>query len=272
MCSPRWTETIFALPSGPRHGIIHFMVFPVYASANEVGGPAGHTYAVVLVRDPAGLLPALRGIRFSGWVARRPDDGWLAVVPASGAGTVAAGRRGVIGVGEVLAASGGPVLALRVLDDRQLAIVAWAEGEEALRYVSDPSREPDADEDVLAMPYGDENAHVLAALCDRPDAADDLAELLGEELDPESMIESERLGRAARLLGLPTWLVAIPSLPRDIPTGPSRRDWTRLGAGVPGLPGRVTGWAVNIVRKRRTPPPAVADPPRGSSGMDPWLM
>ena len=248
------------------------MVFPVYASANEVGGPAGHTYAVVLVRAGLEVLPALRSIRFSGWVAREPADGWLAVVAAAGAGTVAAGRRGVIGVGEVLAGLGAPVLALRVLSDRQLAIVAWAEGEEALRYVSDPSREPGADEDVLDMTYGDENAHVLAALCDRPDAGDDLAEVLGEELDPEYTIESERLGRVSRLLGLPTWLVAIPSLPRDIPTGPSRRDWTRLGAGLPGLSGRLTGWVVNVVRKRRPPPPAVTDAPRGSSGMDPWLL
>ncbi|MEV6490166.1 hypothetical protein AB0M20_16315 [Actinoplanes sp. NPDC051633] len=248
------------------------MVFPVYASSNEVGGPAGHSYAVVLVRGGEGVLPALRSIRFSGWVARAPVDGWLPVVTASGEGTVAGGRRGVIGVGEALAGLGAPVLAIRVLKDRQLALVAWAEGEEAGRYVSDPSLEPDAEEDVLAITVGDENAHVIAALCERPDAGDDLAEVLGEELDPESTIESERLGRTARLLGLPTWLVAIPSLPRDIPTGPSRRDWIRLGAGVPGLAGYVTGWAVNLIRKRRPPPPALTDPPRGSSGMDPWLM
>jgi hypothetical protein len=47
---------------------------------------------------------------------------------------------------------------------------------------------------------------------------------------------------------------------------------TRLGAGVPGLLGWLTGRAVNVVRKRRPPPPAVTDAPRGSSGMDPWLM
>jgi len=41
---------------------------------------------------------------------------------------------------------------------------------------------------------------------------------------------------------------------------------------VPGLLGRLCGPAVNVVRKRRPPPPAVTDAPRGSSGMDPWLM
>jgi hypothetical protein len=66
--------------------------------------------------------------------------------------------------------------------------------------------------------------------------------------------------------------VAAATLPRDIPTGPRSKDLTRLGAGVPGPLGRLSGWAVNVVRKRRPPPPAVTDAPRGSSGMDPWLM
>jgi hypothetical protein len=256
-------------------GIIHFMVFPVYGASggNEVGGPEGHSYAAALVRtdDRDAVLARLREIRFSGWVGR-PDNGWVPAVAASGEGTVAAGRRGIAGVGEALASLEVPVLAVRVLADRQLLLAAWAEGEEAGRYVSDPSREPGADEDVLAMPYGEENAHVFAALCDRPDAGDDLAELLAEDLNPDSTIESERLGRVARLLGLPTWLVAIPALPRDLPTGPGRRDLTRLGAGVPGLLGYPAGRAVNVIRKRRRPPPAVTDAPRGSSGMDPWLM
>src|SRR5688500_10758402 len=87
-------------------------------------GPTGYTYAAVLVRVPAGdgppVLETLQGIRFSGWVAP-PDDGWLPVVPA-GDGTVAARRRGVVGVAEELARSAGTVLALRVLHDRQLVL------------------------------------------------------------------------------------------------------------------------------------------------------
>ena len=265
------------------------MAFPVYGGGGpaEVGGPAGHTYAAVLVRSgsspvhsghgypselPLSVVAALRAIRFSGWVAREPADGWVAVVPRRGAGTVAAGRRGVAGVGEMLAGLGGPALAVRVLQDRQLLLVAWDGGAEAGRYVSDPSREPGAGDDLLAEPYGVRDAPAIAAVCGRPDAGEDLTGLLREELDPESTIESERLGRVARLLGLPTWLVAIPSLPRDIPTGPSRRDWIRLGAGLPGVPGRLAGWAADVVRKRRPPPPAVTDAPRGNSDVDPWLM
>jgi hypothetical protein len=148
----------------------------------------------------------------------------------------------------------------------------WADGDEAGRYVSDPSREPGADDDVLPDPLGAEHAPVFADLLGRPEVADDLAELLDEQLDPDSVIESERLARVLRMLRLPTWVVAAATLPRDIPTGPRARDMTRLGAGVPGLPGWCCGRVANVVRRRRPPPPAVTDAPRGSSGMDPWLM
>lgn len=254
------------------------MVFPVCGAADEVGGPPGHTYAAVVVRVGDGwctrgdVLAALRQIRFSGWLAE-PEDGWLPAVTASGGGTVAAGRRGVAGVGEWLGGRlGVPVVAVRVLADRQLLLAAWADGEEVGRYVSDPSREPGADDDVLPEPLGAEYADAFAEVCGCPAAAGDLAEVLGEELDSESVFESERLARVLRLLRLPTWLVAAATLPRDVPTGPRRRDLTRLGAGVPGVPGWLCGRAVNVVRKRRPPPPAVTDPPRGHSGVDPWLL
>jgi hypothetical protein len=96
--------------------------------------------------------------------------------------------------------------------------------------------------------------------------------VLAEELDPDSVIESERLARVLRLLRLPTWLVAADALPRDIPTGPDRRELTRLGAGLPGPAGRCYGAIIEVVRRRRRPPPVVADAPRGSGGPDPWLM
>jgi hypothetical protein len=253
------------------------MVFPVPGAGTEIGGPAGYTYAAVVVRIGDGprtrqdVLGALREMRFSGWLAQ-PENGWLPAVAAPGEGTVAAGRRGVVGVGASLAERlGVTVVAIRVLADRQLALAMWADGDEVGRYVSDPSREPGADEDVLSDPLGDENAAAFAEVCGRTEAADDLAEVLGEELDPESVIESERLARVLRLLRLPTWLVAAATLPRAIPTGPGGRDLTRLGAGVPGLLGVVCGRAVNVVRRRRPPPPLLTDVPRGSSGMDPWL-
>ena len=254
-------------------------MLPAYGGNSEVGlGPEGYTYAAVVIRADSGpatrddVLAALREIRFSGWLAQ-PEDGWLVTVAASGAGTVAAGRRGVAGVAEHLAERlTGTVLAIRVLADRQLLLALWTGGEEVGRYVSDPSREPGADDDVLASPIGAEHAAAFADVLGHPEKAGDLVELLAEDLDPDSFIESERLARVLRLLGLPTWLVAAATLPRDIPTGPRSRDLTRLGAGVPGLAGRPAGWAVNVVRKRRPPPPAVTDAPRGSSGMDPWLM
>jgi hypothetical protein len=245
----------------------------------EERGPSGYTYAAVAVRTgntahgAVDLVAALREVRFSGWVAP-PDDGWRFAVAASGDGTVAAGRRGVVGVGEWLAQRlGAPVLAFRVADDRQLVIVAWTDGDEVGRYVSDPSHGFPASDGVLSEPLGIEHAGAFAALCGRPDSADDLAETLAEDLDPDSVIESERLSTVLRLLGLPHWLVAAGSLPRDPPTGPRARDLTRLGAGVPGVLGRVRGRAVNVVRRRRPPPPVVTDPPRGRGGdIDPWLL
>lgn len=253
------------------------MVLPVYGTNPDDGGRAGETYAAVVVGvgDGSGtrsdVLAALREVRFSGWVGES-QDGWLVAVAASGVGTVAAGRRGVVGVGEWLADRlAAPVLAVRVLADRQLVLAVWTDGDELGRYVSDPSREPGADDDVLPGPLGAEHAAAFAAVCGRPEVADDLAEVLAEHLDADSVFESERLSRVLRLLGLPTWLVAAATLPRDIPTGPRARDMTLLGAGVPGVLGRIYGPTANIVRRRRPPPPVVTDPPRGG-GMDPWLM
>jgi hypothetical protein len=254
------------------------MTYPPVGPVGEVGGPSGYTYATVVVRvdDPPHsreeVLAGLRELRFSGWVGQ-PEDGWLAAVVASGDGTVATGRRGVVEVGEWLADRlGATVVAIRVVRDRQLLIVMWAGGEEVGRYLSDPSYGLGSDDDTLPDAYGVEHAAAFAAACGHPENAEDLEGLLGEELDPDSVFESERLAGVLRLLGLPRWLVAAPSLPHDVPTGPRRREVTRLGAGMPGALGWLSGRVVNVVRKRRPPPPAVTDAPRGSSGMDPWLM
>ena len=248
-------------------------------AAGESAGTSGESYGAILLPSAgstapttATVLPVLRGIRFSGWIAP-PDDDWLVILGDPGGGVVAAGRRGVIGVGALLAATSAAVLVIRVRRDRQLAIVAWRDGEEVGRYCSDPSQEPGAGDDVMSDPIGEDHAEDFAALCGHADATDDLAELLSEELDSDSVFESERLFRVLRMLGLPNWIVAAASLPRDIPTGPRARQLTRLRAGATGLAGVVENAIVRRARRRRPPPPVIADPPRSSMpGLEPWMF
>jgi len=212
-------------------------------------------------------LSTLREIRFSGWVAR-PEQGWLAVVP-DGVSTVAAGRRGVVGVGEAVArASGAVTLAFRVLEDRQLVVVAWKAGREVLRYVSDPSREPRAEFDVLDDPVGAEGAEALAEVCGHPEAGDQLGELLVEPLDPTEQIESERLGRLLRLLQLPPWLVTAWRLPRPMTSGPPHSDLLRMRGGRTGARGWAGHHLVNAGRRWRRPPAVLLDPPRSDASND----
>ena len=242
------------------------MTYPLAGLPGPEPGPPGCSYAAVLVRAAtADVLPVLREVRFTGWLAP-PEDGWV-VAPAASVGTVASGRRGVVEVGAALADRlPAVVLAVRVVDDRQLALVGRADGGEICRYVSDPSW--GAGDDVLPDPLGAAAAGPLAVACDRPAAAGELAEVLAEQLDPDSVNESERLARILRLLGLPPWVVAVDSLPRDIPTGPRAADLTRLRAGRPGLPGRLLA-AGSPLRRRRPPPPVIPDPPRAAP--DPWF-
>lgn len=239
--------------------------------------PAGLSYGAVLLPSddiaPAELLVQLRGIRFSGWIAP-PQDGWTVVLGDPGDGVVADERRGVIEVAAFLAEGmPGSVLAVRVRRDRQLALVAWSAGSEVGRYCSDPSQEPDADEDVLTEPIGAEHGAVFAALCGREAVTKKLTELLEEELDSGDVFESERLAEVSRLLGLPRWLVAAGSLPHDIATGPPAAELTRLRAGVAGAAGRVREAPLRALRNRQHPPPVIADPPSGG-GMDfeAWML
>jgi hypothetical protein len=250
-------------------------VYPLPPQATDVGGPDGHSYGAVLVADDelsgGRLHDLLAAVRFSGWVAP-PRDGWIVLLGDPGDGVVADGRRGIVEVAAMIAGRvPGAVLALRVRHDRQLALVAWRAGEELARYCSDPSREAGLDREVLTDPVGAEYAAVLAQLWERPDAAEDLAELLEEQLDEESVYESERLGKSLRLLGLPAWIVAAGSLPRAMPTGPRPSELTRLRAGLPGMAGRTRDAVVRPLRRRRTPPPVIQDPPRGS-GPEPWMF
>jgi len=254
------------------------MALPLPGTPHEPDGGAGETYGAALVRTTDEIarddvVDALRSLRFTGWIAE-PEGGWIAAIAEPGAGVVAAGRRGVIEVAAALAARFDvTVFALRVRRDRQLVVAAWTGRDELGRYSSDPSSEPGAGEEVLGEPYGAEHAEAFAAAAGRPDAAEELAEVLDEELDSDSVFESERLARVLALLGMPRWLVAAAALPRDIPTGPRRRELVRLGAGSPGVLGRVRGRTAASVRRRMAPPPAIADPPRGGDfGIDPWLL
>lgn len=232
--------------------------------------PDGHTYAAVLVHDDpdtrAVVLATLRAIRFTGWLAPA-QEGWTAVV-TSGQRSIASGRRGVVGVGEALAAAvPGAVVALRVLHDHQLAVVAWESGTEVTRYVSDPSREPGAAEDVLDDPFGGDGAEALAAACGLPKAGDSLRDLLTQPL-PRDGTESERLHQLLTLLQLPTWLVSSWRLPRRMSAGPAVSELTHLGVGRAGPLGWLGRTALSRIRRWRPPPPVLADPPQGYGDLD----
>ncbi|MEU1971006.1 hypothetical protein ABZ477_05085 [Microbacterium sp. NPDC019599] len=252
---------------------------PLGVPGDPDGEPAGDSYGGVLIASGdealAAVLEVLRGIRFSGWVAPA-QGGWLVVLGDPGAGVVASDRRGIIEVGELLAGRmpEASAFAVRVRRDRQLSIVAWQAGEERGRYCSDPSQEPGAEDDVLGEPVGAYSAADFAELAARPDAAEELTEMLEEELDPDSVFESERLRGILRLLGMPDWLVAAGALPHDIPTGPRASELTRLRAGATSGPGILRSAFVRGLRRRRTPAPTIADPPRngGMDGLEPWMF
>jgi hypothetical protein len=260
--------------TGPR-GVHHSVMSSPHENSGDRTGPLGYTYGAVLVRlggsTRDAVLDALREIRFTGWVGR-DEDGWVVAVPASGDGAVATGRLGVVDVGDRLAQTfTATVVAVRVVRDRQLLLVGWDDGAEVGRYVSDPSYGLPADDDTLPDPIGAEHAEAFAVACGRPESADDLAELLAEELDPDSVIESERLTGVLRLLGLPDWVVAAASLPKDIPAGPRADDLTRLGAGADGIAGRLRGRVTDVVRKHRRPPTPVPEGHKGPE-IEPWML
>ena len=247
------------------------------APESEIGGPPGYSYgAAILPADapaPSALRDLLSGIRFSGWIAPA-DDGVVVVLGDPGDGVVADGRRGIIEVaGSLATGTAGPILAVRVRNDRQLALVAWRDGEEVARYCSDPSLEPGSDKDVLSEPYGAESAETFAQLWQRPDAAEKLFDLLEDELDPDSVYESERLGRVLRLLGMPDWIVAAAALPRAMPRGPKASELIRMRAGATGVAGRSRDSLLRPVRRRQHPPPVIVDPPTsGGMGDEYWMF
>lgn len=239
----------------------------------------GQSYAAVIVgvnpdscsAERGAVLSSLQRLRFSGWLG--PVEGrWLTAVLDSARRSSAGERRGVIEVAAELAAqTREPVIAVRMLADQQLALAVWHEGAEIGRYVSDPSYGAGEDSDLLPDPYGTHHADAFAAACGHPEAGEELAQILGEDVDVDTMIESERLTAVLRLLHLPTWIVGSTSLPKEMAVGPRNSDLTRLGAGRTGLLGWAAGRASATTRSHRTPPPVLTDAPRGQD-FDPWLM
>lgn len=212
-------------------------------------GPAGHSYRGVLVRAPreAVLARAVKA-RFSGWVG--PQEGeHVVLVPASRHLVVASGGRDLEALAGDLAEDLGPALLVEVVRDRLLALVLrTGADEDPPRYLSDPSV---LDEEDLDEPRGAQHARSIATAFGRGPAGERLREALAESLDPEQDIESERVMRVLDLLGLPTWLVSAWALPRPPSTGPTRRELTRLRAGVQGPGGIVVERVVEPVRRAR---------------------
>lgn len=219
--------------------------------------PEGHRYTGLLVdigeAGRAGLLAALGRARFSGWVG--PAQGrWVVAVADNPGGSVAGSRTGVSELTRRVA-TGLRTLALGVeVDDERVLRLTWASPDVDGSYDSNPGLGHEDDEDDLPPdPVGVDLLTGLAEAAGRPEAAEDLTELLGDQIDRDSTFESERLRAVLRLLDAPTWLVASSSLPRDVPSGPRRSEITRLGAGRPGPAGRLRGLAVRRVRRHRPP-------------------
>lgn len=221
------------------------MVFGNVVPAGEER--AGCSYRGLVARaSRAEVLQRLQAVGFTGWVGPQEGPDTVAV----GAGEhllVARGGRDLEGVGSDLSRLG-PVLLATVLSDRLLALVLLREGEEPLRYLSEPSVLDPEDDDE---PRGEHHAPAFARAFGVPAVAGELRDVLGEDLDCEHHIESERLGRVLALLGLPGWLVSSWTLPRAMSAGPDRSELTRLRAGRTGAAGLVVGWPTARARRVR---------------------
>lgn len=211
-------------------------------------GPLGYDYRAAVLSAPRDqVLGAVAAARFSGWVSP-VDGGHVVLVPSGRHLVVASHARDLEGLAGDLARDLGPVLVVEVLRDRLLSLVLLDADAAPLRYLSDPSV---LDEEDLDEPRGAHHAPALARALGVPGVAQRLRDALGEGLDPEHHIESERLERVLTLLGLPTWLVSAWSLPRRVSGGPDPRSFTRLTAGVQGPSAAALGWAVERWRRSR---------------------
>lgn len=210
----------------------------------------GPSYGVLLVdaeRQPT--LDALTAERFSGWAGPRVQR-WTVCVAHDPVGAVAAGRQDLLSLGERLTELlDTVVVGLVVRRERLLLLRATAPDSPGVDYVSDATQAR-PDDDTAWGPEGAEGGSVLAELSGVPGAADEVVELLAEELG-ESENESERLMALARLLGWPDWLVAVAGLPKRVAGGPDTSEFTRLRVGRSGLGGVVISRSTQVVRRRR---------------------
>ncbi len=221
------------------------MVFGNVTPAGEE--TAGYSYRALVVRaQREEVVDQARMLRVTGWVG--PQEGPHVVVVAEGERLlVAKGGRDLEDVGAALSVRG-PVLLVTVLRDRLLALVLLRSGQEPLRYLSEPSVLDPEDYDE---PRGQHHAHALAGTFGVPEAAAELRAVLGEALDPEHYIESERLGRVLALLELPGWLVSSWTLPRAMSVGPAPSQLVRLRAGRTGVAGLLASWPASRGRRLR---------------------
>ncbi len=238
------------------------MTLPIGAP-EDPSASQGLSYAGVFVNaDRRLLLDQLAQRRFSGWLGPQEGD-WVLAVAEQATGAVAGGGTALTTLARDLAhALGAVVIVARVERDRVLRLDGWDgtdddghdEPEPLGSYLSDPSVDAtpdDEDDEVYPEPVGAEFAPSYARSCGVPEATGELTEVLEEELDPESVFESERLDSVLRLLELPRWLISAGSLPGDVPAGPRRSELVRLGAGREGLPGLVVGAVTGVLRRRR---------------------
>lgn len=215
---------------------------------DETYRPDGLTYGLLLVRAARDdVLRVLVRERFSGWVGPA-QDGWVVAVADRPRGHVAARRRYLPDVGELVSGDLHAVV-VTVVVARDLLLQVWAhdDGAEVVTYLSDAHLAFPDDEDAFG-PQSAHGARTLAALAGRPDAGDELTTLLSDERG-ESDAESERLMAVCRLLGWPQWLVAVDSLPRRVPGGPDADAFTRLRAGRTGVGGLLAARAAAVVRR-----------------------
>lgn len=227
------------------------MAYPIPQPAGP-DDPVGYSYAALVVR--ASRDDALRHaeqLRFTGWVGPQ-EDGWVALVPATPRGRVAkpAAAQETLAIG-LARASEAVTLGASVTRDRVLRLVLWEGTRELGRYLSNPAAASPGDDEASPDPEGSEHADAFAAACDRPEIAERLEEVLAEFLDEENEIESERLSRVLALLGLPRWVVAATSLPKDVPGGPAASEFTRLGGGRTGIGGRARGLVTGVAPRGR---------------------
>lgn len=218
---------------------------------DAIGGPTGFTYSGIYVRaEREQVLAALSALRFTGWVGPQ-EDAWVIAVPTRTKGAVAGEKRTVNEVAAELGARcGSAAIALTVEHDKLLLLWSYDGPQPIGMYISDPTVYSPYDDEATVDPIGAEQAPLIAAAAGRPDAAEDLEELLDEVLS-ESTNESERITAVLRLLQMPDWIVAAESLPKSVPGGPRAQEFTRLGAGKEGVAGTVDAAVRGLVRKKK---------------------